>query len=115
MIRHENHYHFGDQRLTNQKKLLWTLNIHVAISQKLTRGIHFFVLISMMSIQGLANSNPQKLTISAKNERLQAVLKSIEQQTGYRFDYSNIIIPATKRITLNVKEKLDRTKQFAID
>ena len=61
------------------------------------------ILISLQTfaIGGLA----QKVTLDVKNERLAKVLKSIEQQTGYRFTYSNQVVPATKEITLQVKDE----------
>jgi TonB-linked SusC/RagA family outer membrane protein len=69
---------------------------------RMTKLSLFFLLVSM---QVTANSYSQNVSLDVKNEKLGQVLKVIEHQTGYRFTYSNRVLPAGKPVTLQVREK----------
>ena len=63
------------------------------------------ILFLLCSFQVKANEGAGKVTLAVQNEKLSAVLKQIEKQTGYRFTYSNHMVPAQKPVTLQVVEK----------
>jgi TonB-linked SusC/RagA family outer membrane protein len=46
-----------------------------------------------------------KITLHAKNEKLQVVLEKIEKKSGFVFVYSNDEVNASQRVSVNVKEK----------
>src|SRR5258707_487788 len=62
----------------------------------------FFLLLSM---QVAANCYSQSVSFDVKNERLENELRIIERQTGYRFTYSNSVLPSDRPVTLHVREK----------
>ena len=62
------------------------------------------VLLLLLSFQISARSLSQTVTLTIKNEKLGKVLKIIERQTGYRFGYSNLIVPVEKNVSLQVKD-----------
>jgi TonB-linked SusC/RagA family outer membrane protein len=71
------------------------------------------VVFLLLSFQVAAKGLSQKVTLNVKNERLGKVLSSIEQQTGYRFGYSDQVVPTKKEITFeasgeDVRRVLDR-------
>ncbi len=61
------------------------------------------VLLLLLSFQISARSLSQTVTLNVKDQKLGKVLKIIEQQTGYRFGYSNLVVPVEKTVTLQVK------------
>jgi TonB-linked SusC/RagA family outer membrane protein len=64
------------------------------------------VILLLISLQTFAIGGfSQKITLDVKNEKLGKVLRMIENQTGYRFTYSNQVLPASKAVTLQVKDE----------
>ncbi len=62
-------------------------------------------ILLLLSVHVSAGTYSQeKITISAKNSALSKVLKSIEKQSGYRFVYSNEIVPADELVYLSVRD-----------
>ncbi len=60
-------------------------------------------LLLLLSVQISARSLSQTVTLTIKDEKLGKVLKIIERQTGYRFGYSNLVVPVEKTVTMQVK------------
>lgn len=79
---------------------LWPIHRKILCVMKIS-VILLLIGLQTFAIGGIA----QKITLDVKNEKLGKVLRSIEQQTGYRFTYSNQVVPATKEITLKVKNE----------
>lgn len=46
----------------------------------------------------------QKVTLSAKNAKLETVLKQIKRQTGYSFFYNEAILNKSEKVTLSLKD-----------
>ncbi|MCK7554834.1 STN domain-containing protein [Chitinophaga sedimenti] len=66
--------------------------------------LFFTAALFLISIaQGAARQNG--ITLDVKNQPLGKVLKSIEQQAGYRFSYSPQVVPVNETVTLRVKDK----------
>lgn len=57
-----------------------------------------------LAMQVSAHSFSQQVSLHVKKEKLGNVLRSIELQTGYRFTYSNRILPASRPVTLEVEQ-----------
>lgn len=67
--------------------------------------VKIFIVLLVCSFQVTAKGFAQKVTLNVHNEKLSAVFKLIEKQTGYRFAYSNQEVPANKEVSLQVKEE----------
>src|SRR5262249_19733444 len=62
------------------------------------------LILLCVSLQVAANSYSQSVSLHVKKEKLGNVLRSIELQTGYRFTYSNRVLPASRPVTLEVEQ-----------
>lgn len=81
--------------------------------RKIVCIMKLYVVFLLLSFQIAAKGLSQKVTLNVRNERLGKVLESIAQQTGYRFTYSNTVVPAKKEITFeasgeDIRVVLDR-------
>lgn len=64
----------------------------------------FSILFLLIAMQVSAtNYAQQKINLDAKNVSVLDVLKTIEDQSSYRFNYSNDVLPAHKLISIHVK------------
>ncbi len=69
---------------------------------RLTTAILF---ATALSASAGVYSQDAKVSLSLNGVKLTRLFKAIEKESGYRFAYSNDIIPAGKFVTVNVKEK----------
>lgn len=70
----------------------------IALSMKLTG---FILLVLCMQVSG-ASFAQQKITIKASERSIKDLLKAVEQQTEYRFVYSNNAISASDKSSIDV-------------
>ncbi len=63
------------------------------------------IVFLLICFQVTAKTTGQKITLNVQNEKLGKVLKAIEQQTSYRFIYSNRVVPVNKQVSLSAIEK----------
>ncbi len=61
------------------------------------------VLLTTAILQVSAAGYAQKVTLIQNNARLTTVLDEIRKQTGYDFVYSDKVMNAAKRVSLNLK------------
>src|ERR1700744_585745 len=76
-----------------------TLKKKIFLAMKLTA-----LLITLAFMQVSAAVYSQKITITAKQQPLEQVLKQIEQQSGYQVLYSSELIQRSKPVTANIKD-----------
>ncbi|HEY4206425.1 MAG TPA: SusC/RagA family TonB-linked outer membrane protein, partial [Puia sp.] len=62
------------------------------------------LILLCVSLQVAASGYSQNISLHVKKEKLGNVLRSIELQTGYRFTYSNRVLPASRPVTLEVEQ-----------
>src|SRR6185312_14098264 len=62
------------------------------------------ILLLSASLTASAGGLAQKVTLTAKNMRLEKVFKEIKKQTGYVFFYDANLLKRTKPVTLQVKD-----------
>lgn len=62
------------------------------------------ILMTCMQVSAKVYAQKTKLTIKAEKVQLAKILKLIEKKTDLRFVYSNDILPADKKITLQAEE-----------
>ncbi|MCL3779538.1 SusC/RagA family TonB-linked outer membrane protein [Prolixibacteraceae bacterium JC049] len=60
------------------------------------------LLACMLNVSAAVYSQSNKLSLKIKNDRIENVLKLIEQQSGYRFFYQNEQIDADRKVSLKV-------------
>ncbi len=65
--------------------------------------IGLFLLLVSLNVS--ARTYSQKVSLTINNERLGNALKMLEKQTGYRFTYSNQVVPTFKQVSLTVKDR----------
>lgn len=63
-----------------------------------------FIFTLAFCMQVSASSYSQKITIIAKNARLEKVLKEIEKQSGYSFWYKTELIQRSEKVTIAMRE-----------
>src|SRR6185312_16530116 len=62
------------------------------------------ILLLSASLTASAGGFAQKVTLTAKNMRLEKVFKEIKKQTGYVFFYDANLLKRTKPVTIQVKD-----------
>src|SRR4051812_48430675 len=60
----------------------------------------FFLTVVLLQLS--AEGYSQRVTISAKDESLEKVFRSIRKQTGYQFLYNNQMLDNAPRVTLQL-------------
>lgn len=63
-----------------------------------------FLMTAICMLQANAHSNAQTLSLDMQDAQISKVLKSIEQQSDYRFLYNSRLQDMSKRISISVKE-----------
>lgn len=91
-----------------KKKLLrlWQLYDAAALTKIVLRMKLTAIIVLVCSLQVYAKGYSQdaKVTLNIENVSLKSALKSIENQTDYRFVYSSNLFPSAKTISLHFKE-----------
>lgn len=64
----------------------------------------FSLLLLLCAVHSRAQDNEPRVTISAKNQSLREIFRTIQSQTGLNIVVSEKIISAAKKITINVKD-----------
>jgi type II secretory pathway component GspD/PulD (secretin) len=64
------------------------------------------VFLLLLSFQVYAEGSAQKVTLNFQNEKFGKILKSIEQQTSYRFVFSNHIVPVNKTLSIKAEQRI---------
>ena len=85
--------------------LLDRLNKHALTKRVLLTMKLTWMIVTIMCMQVSATSfAQQKISITAKQVSIKALLKTIENQTEYRFVYSNNALANDKKISVNIHE-----------
>lgn len=63
------------------------------------------MLLAVMSVSANGFSQEAKVTLSLRNVKLTKLFKAIEKQTGYRFAYSNDVLPDDRVVSVQVEDK----------
>jgi TonB-linked SusC/RagA family outer membrane protein len=94
------------------KKALGSSNVRMTNGQKLAGKMRFFFLLlllnPLLSRQAAAETNYDKNTFTAENEKPKKVPGTIEKQKGYHFSYNHH--PANENSTLNTADTTIRGK-----
>ncbi|WP_207510619.1 SusC/RagA family TonB-linked outer membrane protein [Longitalea luteola] len=80
---------------------LYTALARVVRIMKLTTAL---LIIGCLHVSAKGLSQEEKVTLTLTNASIPQLFKSIEKLTGYRFAYSNDILPRDFLVTISVKE-----------
>ncbi len=64
-----------------------------------------FILVSILQIHAMVYSQNSKFTIDVKNQSMRQVLREIEEQSTYRFFYSENLLKLDEKVTIDLKDK----------
>jgi len=79
--------------------------LHRQTIQRIACIMKISVFLLLICLQVAARSSGQLVTLDVHNEKLEKVLKLIEQQTTYRFIYSTQIVPLQNGVSIQVKDR----------
>jgi TonB-linked SusC/RagA family outer membrane protein len=88
------------QPVANGKAPAWVLPHQIVLSMRL-----LLVLITAACLQVSARSDAQYISLSVQDAPLERVILLIEQQSAYRFVYSQQAISISKPVTVNVNNE----------
>ncbi len=89
-------------QLFERLKAFLTLNHKLLLFMKLTVILSFFLVIS---VSASTYSQNTRMSIDVKNQPIREVLKSIENQSKFRFFYNDEFSDLSKPITLSLNDK----------
>ena len=64
----------------------------------------FIIVLVMVSLQVSARAFSQKISLSVKDARIERILETVKQQSGYLLFYDYDLIKEVKPLTINVKD-----------
>ena len=64
-----------------------------------------FILIGILQIHATVYSQNSRFSISVKNQKMREVLKEIEEQSQYRFFYSENLLKLDEKVTIELKDE----------
>ncbi|HRO86316.1 MAG TPA: hypothetical protein PK110_15960, partial [Niabella sp.] len=72
---------------------------------KIMRLTTFFLVVTALSVKAGGFSQNTPVSITLNTVKLTTFFKVVENETGYRFAYSNDILPTGKIVTISAKKR----------